>query len=212
MKVIKNLQKKEMKRNKTVSISLLTIMLTSMQFCYSQDKFKIPLDLYEKHQDVETGNNYLSTKLIIDNNYLILNLKNNTNDTITIVGYFTLEWPKKGSFLLFCLSDSLLREHSNENGFNLNDTSCYYYSSMFVSHLKLVESAISFDKLFFCKDEDSCLVSIYPKQDLKIPISYYSINTYMFIRFQSMICVKRKWFWIQKETNSIFMPKCNNKR
>jgi hypothetical protein len=165
-----------------------------------------------KFQDTESGNNYLSTKLIVNGcNSVFLSLENESNDTINIVGYFVLEYPQKGRpFMLFCLSDSLiLRKQSNENGFDFKDTALYYYSTKFYSHIDLQTNEITFDRLYFCQlKQHICLKEILPKQKIMIPINYYAINTYMFIRFQTVIFIKQNFYWIQKETNSIFMPEC----
>ena len=186
------------------------------QFGFAQDRIDIPTYLYKTFPAKEVGNSFLSTNLSTNNcDSVFLNLKNNTNDTVTIFAYFVLEWPKERPYILFCLSDSLLRKQPNENGFNLSDTGSYYYSTRYLGNVDIITNRPNYDELIFCdielaKQNDYSRL-IYPKESISIPIRYYFEDRFMFLRFQTGISVKGNWFWIQKETNGVFMPKCKKK-
>jgi len=204
-------------RNKKKNTLLILAMALLVQFGFSQDRINVPIDLYKKFPEKDVGNYFLSTNLTTNSCDLVfLNLKNNTNDTVTIFAYFVLEWPKDRPYILFCLSDSLLRKQSNENGFDFSDINSYYYSNRYLGNVDLITNRPNYEELIFCDIElakqNKYYRVIYPKDSIRIPIRYYFKDRYMFLRFQTRISVKSNWFWIQKETNSVFMPKCEKGR
>ena len=188
-------------------------MALFVQFGFSQDRIDVPTYLYKTFPAKEVGNSFLSTNLSTNNcDLFFLNLTNNTNDTVIIIALFVLEWPKERPYILFCLSDSLLRKQPNENGFNLSDTGSYYYSNGYLGRVDPITNRADYVQLIFCSIEQARQNDysrlIYPKDSISIPIRYYFEDRYMFLRFQSQISVNGNWFWIQKETNGVFMPKC----
>lgn len=213
---IENKQYLEMKRKRKESVLLIIAMTLFLQFGFSQDRIDVPTYLYKKFPEKDNGNYLLSTHLSTNNCDLVfLDLKNNTNDTITIFAYFVLEWPKERPYILFCLSDSLLRKQPNESGFDFSDVNSYYYSNRYLGNVDIITNRPNYEELIFCDIEQARQNDysrlIYPKDSISIPIRYYFEDRYMFLRFQTSVFIKNNWFWIQKETNGVFMPKCKKK-
>ena len=202
-----------MERNRKKRVSLIIVMALFVQFGFAQDRIDVPTYLYKTFPAKEVGNSLLSTNLSTNNcDSVFLNLTNNTNDTVIIAALFVLEWPKDIPYILFCLSDSLLRKQPNENGFNLSDTGSYYYSTRYLGRVDPITNMADYERFIFCSIEQArqnkYRREIPPKGSIRIPIRYYYEDRYMFLRFQTSIFIKNNWFWIQKETNSVFMPKC----
>ncbi|MCQ2976352.1 MAG: hypothetical protein MJ211_16240 [Bacteroidales bacterium] len=153
------------------------------------------------------GNKLLNCQLLFTNDFLQLFLKNIAQDTIFIPNKLWLETNTKPQFLIYCLSDSLLRVQTTS--FNFLDSIFYSYSNNYSNNVDIFSNEINFQKIKLSDSNQYGVGGTYilPGQILKVDLPFYFHNKYVFVRLQTFFLYHRKQFWIQFDSNSVYCVK-----
>lgn len=194
---------------KLKTILIRKVMISSMIFFLlfvSTLSYSQIID-YKVFDNQMLDNEIIKCNLIEQDNNLFLLLENNVNDTIILPNKLWLETNIKSQFLLFCLSDTLLRKRTSS--FSFSDSICYYYSNNYVNYVNEFTSEINYQKIKLDNFNNYGVggICILPKQILKVTLPYYFSEKYVFVRLQTMVLRNKKQFWIQLDSNSVYCCK-----
>lgn len=184
----------------------INILLLLMSFSiYAQHSINIdslivlfPDSSLAKNDIVDIG---LSTN---NKDSLYLTISNECNDTICMPRKVLLGWPQSICYVMFCVSDSALRDSSSLNGFKFEDKEEYHYYDYYwdiEGHVKFMKYVHETQRM---NNKGGFYILPHTKERLVFPI--YIKGKYIFVRYQGFANKDGVVYYLQMDTNSVYMP------